>query len=140
MQAGKSVLTQGSRLPLRYGVSTASEVPYQAVQYQSVGKSNLTAQQVFYNGKRGSHIFRSSVGHVQPKTVSSQNRFVDIYKNVASNSDNLCSSRYLSIQAKESGVNFFSKTSRNGKEIWVHVRDSEIQNAGVNLKQKYIYK
>jgi len=78
------------------------------------------------------HIFRDAKkgGHVNPATDASKSRFWRLFEHVASDVKNLDQSR-LPQGAVDAGVKGFFKQYREG-EVWVHVRNGEIQNAGVN--------
>ncbi len=73
------------------------------------------------------HIFRAARGHVNPSTVASRNRFLNLFERVVSDPNNLRGA------ARGPGVTFYTKTFRNGKQVWVEVRGGRISNGGVNL-------
>lgn len=78
------------------------------------------------------HIFRNARGHVNPGTSTSQGRYLSLFEKVANNPRNLNPS-ILNADAASSGVNAFTQTFRNGKQVWVHSRNGRIFDAGVNL-------
>ncbi|MCE7057732.1 RHS repeat-associated core domain-containing protein [Algoriphagus sp. AGSA1] len=80
------------------------------------------------------HIFRDAAGHVNPSTVTSQNRYISLFEKVANNPANLNQS-ILAPRAIENGVQGFTQSFNNG-QIWVQVKDGKIFNAGVNLIKK----
>jgi RHS repeat-associated protein len=77
------------------------------------------------NTSRFNHIFRNAPGHVNPTTLSSQNRYLNLFQRVADDPANL-----QSVSAY--GVSTFTKVYRNGRQVWVQVRNGRIANAGVN--------
>jgi RHS repeat-associated protein len=77
------------------------------------------------NASRLGHIFRSAAGHVNPRTLATQERYLRVFEKVASNPANFRYSRQ--------GNDFFTQTFRNGKQVWVELRNGQIRNAGVNL-------
>jgi hypothetical protein len=78
------------------------------------------------NASRLGHIFRNAVGHVNPSTVSSQVRYLNLFGRVASDPANLRGTTRW-------GNQFYTQTFRNGRQVWVEVRNGQIRNAGVNL-------
>ena len=76
------------------------------------------------------HIFRDAPGHVNPRTISSQERYINLFERVANNPKNL-NQNILSPSAVESGVQGFTKSFKNG-QVWVQSRNGRIFNAGVN--------
>lgn len=134
VQGARAITTGATKHLTTKNVGVAPKVEYQVV------RNSKGPQQVFYNNARRPHIFRNAGGHVSPLTLSSENRFVNLFKDIAGDPKNLYSNDYLTNKAKESGINLFAKTYRSGKEAWVYVRNNEIQNAGINLEKKYIYK
>ena len=78
------------------------------------------------------HIFRNADGDVNPSTVASQNRYIKLFESVANNPKNLNPS-ILDAQAAKNGVQAYTQTFRNGKQIWVHTRNGRIFDAGVNI-------
>jgi hypothetical protein len=52
---------------------------------------------------------------------------------VASNAANRRLNAPLPRAAVAAGVEVYVQTQRNGKQIWVYIRDRRIINAGVNL-------
>jgi hypothetical protein len=78
------------------------------------------------------HIFRNAPGHVNPSRVASQNRYIKLFESVANNPANL-NQGILDAKAIQNGVQGFTQTFQNGKQIWVHTRNGKIFDAGVNL-------
>jgi hypothetical protein len=76
------------------------------------------------SGKLG-HIFRIGRGHVNPRTVSSQNRYMNLFQRTINPAN---------FRSTKNGVSFYTQTQRNGKQIWVEVYNGKISNAGVNLR------
>ena len=89
---------------------------------------------------RAEHVFRSAAGHVNPTTVASQMRFVGLFQRVSSNPANLrvdaVAARLMTQDAASAGVSTYTQTMRGGAQVWVHVRNGEIVNAGVNAAGK----
>ena len=75
------------------------------------------------------HIFKATLGHVKPSTLSSQMRFLRLFQKVASNPDNLVQSLKM---AADAGVQTFRQTFRSGRQVWVQVRNGRIFEGGVN--------
>lgn len=78
------------------------------------------------------HIFRNATGHVNPTTIASQNRYLNLFEKVANNINNL-NPTILNTQAAQNGVQAYTQTFRNGQQVWVHARHGRIFDAGVNL-------
>lgn len=76
------------------------------------------------------HIFRNDVGHVNPLTLSSQGRFINLFRSVAANPANRDNSRIPS-GGQNAGIQGFTQTHNSG-QVWVHVRNGTINNAGIN--------
>jgi hypothetical protein len=85
-----------------------------------------------FDWARAGHIFRDAPGHVHPTTAASRERFARLFERVASNLDNRLPDAPLPQQAAAAGVQVYAQTSRNGKQVWVYIRDRRILNAGVN--------
>lgn len=80
------------------------------------------------------HIFRAKTGHVNPSFSSSQNRFINLFRSVGSNSANRndVGVRVTSHAVNFGGVRGYTQQYNNGT-VWVTVgRNGVIQNAGVN--------
>lgn len=77
------------------------------------------------------HIFRNAPRHVNPSTITSQNRYIKLFESVANNPANLNQS-ILAPNAIKNGVQGFTQTFQNG-QIWVHTRNGKIFNADSNL-------
>ena len=81
------------------------------------------------------HIFRDAPGHVNPSSSASQDRYINLFEKVASNPKNL-NTNILNLQAAKNGVQAFTQTFRNGRQVWVYARNGRIFDAGVNLIPK----
>jgi len=81
------------------------------------------------------HIFRNAPGHVNPATAASQGRYISLFEKVAANPKNF-NPNILNPQAAKNGVQAFTQTFRNGRQVWVHTRNGRIFDAGVNLIPK----
>ncbi|MBS1919591.1 MAG: hypothetical protein JST17_05015 [Bacteroidetes bacterium] len=85
------------------------------------------------------HIFRDEVGHVNPGTLTSQNRFINLFENVANNANNLradaVSAGLMPQAAADAGVQVYTQTFKNG-QVWVFIKDGKVTNAGINLTAK----
>lgn len=88
-----------------------------------------------FDPARAGHIFRGVAGHVNPRSVDSQARFIRLFEQVASNMANLrgdaVEAGIITQDAAAAGVQAFTWTGNTG-QIWVTVRDGLILNAGVN--------
>lgn len=87
---------------------------------------------VNFTFKRAGHIFRNAPGHINPATLSSQQRYARLFENVASNPNNL-NPTIVSPGGINAGVTGNSQIFRNGKQVWVQHRNGEIIDAGVNI-------
>ncbi len=76
------------------------------------------------------HIFRNSEGHINPNTLTTQNRYMKLFQDVASNPNNL-NQNVLPQMAIKSGVRAYVQQFNSGK-IWVFIRNGKIINAGIN--------
>ena len=76
-----------------------------------------------------SHIFRNAAGHVNPTTIQSQVRYMNLFENVASKADNLVPT--TNAAANVAGVQTYNQTYNAGV-VWVQTLNGEIRNAGVN--------
>ncbi|MEO0901461.1 MAG: 3-coathanger stack domain-containing protein, partial [Bacteroidota bacterium] len=94
------------------------------------GKGAINLFKYLRNPGALKHIFRNASGHVNPKTIESQNRYLNLFKSVASNSNNLV--KTTNAQKIQAGIETFHKTFRNGKQVWVETIGGKIANAGVN--------
>ncbi|MGX5691520.1 hypothetical protein, partial [Arcticibacter tournemirensis] len=77
------------------------------------------------------HIFRDAVGHVNPVTIESKTRYLNLFAKVAGNPNNLVPT--VNPSAANAGILTFYQTFRNGRQVWVQTLNGEIRNAGVNL-------
>lgn len=78
------------------------------------------------------HIFRNAPGHVNPITLTSRSRYIELFEIVANNPNNL-NTKILNATAVKNGVQAYTKTFNNGRQIWVHTRNGTIFDAGINL-------
>jgi RHS repeat-associated protein len=103
----------------------------------STAGSEVATAVAKFNPARAGHIFRQALGHVNPASAGSQARFARLFEQVASNPANLRSdavaAQIITQDAANAGVQAFTAVAKNGDQIWVVVRNGEIQNAGVNL-------
>lgn len=98
-----------------------------------LGKDGITCTEA-----KAEHIFRRAEGHVlPPRSLSTRERYLNLFKNIAASPDNARPMTNLSTKAINADIEVYSKTYRNGKELWVEIRNYEIQNAGINLKPRY---
>lgn len=85
------------------------------------------------------HIFTDELGHVNPGTLTSQSRYLNLFENVANNTDNLranaVSAGLIPQVAADAGVQVYTQTFKNG-QVWVFVKDGRIHDAGVNSTAK----
>lgn len=67
-------------------------------------------------------------------------RFVGLFQRVSSNPANLrvdaVAAWLMTQDAASAGVSTYTQTMRGGAQVWVHVRNGEIVNAGVNVAGK----
>lgn len=100
----------------------------------------MATQRVLYTLPRTrdvlGHVFRDAIGHVNPSTQSSQNRYIQLFENVANNSGSLNPNVLTNYQRTMEGFKGFSQIFRNGKQVWVQTRNGIIENAGVNIYPK----
>ncbi|WP_091507669.1 hypothetical protein [Flexibacter flexilis] len=82
------------------------------------------------------HIFRNIVGHVNPSTVASQDRYIKLFEKVANNSANLNPNVLSNYQRTAGGYQGYSQIFRNGQQVWVQTLNGKIINAGVNIIPK----
>ncbi len=87
---------------------------------------------VRFDWARAGHIFRDGPGHVDPTTAASCERYARLFEQVASEPANRLPDAPLPQQAAAAGVQIYAQTTRNGKQVWVYIRDRRIINAGVN--------
>jgi len=81
------------------------------------------------------HIFRAKLNHVNPSTITSQDRYIKLFENVANNG--ISNPNVLNpYQRTVVGFEGFSQTFRNGKQVWTQTFDGKVINAGVNLIPK----
>ncbi len=79
------------------------------------------------------HIFRSADGHVNPSTITSQERYIKLFEKIGNNSKNVNPNVLTNFQRNAGGFQGYSKTFRNGKQVWVQSINNKIINAGVNF-------
>ncbi|OGL27236.1 MAG: hypothetical protein A3G44_03400 [Candidatus Rokubacteria bacterium RIFCSPLOWO2_12_FULL_73_47] len=89
-------------------------------------------QRVPFDWSRADHIFRAARGHFNPTFATSMERLARIFQAVASNPANR-NPDVISPGKAKAGVEGFSQIFRSGQQIWVHVRDGRIIDAGVNV-------
>lgn len=82
------------------------------------------------------HIFRKAPGHVNPSTVTSQGRYINLFEKVANNPANLNPNVLTNFQRTSGGFHGYSQTFRNGKQVWSQTLNGKIINAGVNTIPK----
>jgi RHS repeat-associated protein len=82
------------------------------------------------------HIFRDASGHVNPSTITSQNRYINLFEKVGNNATNLNPNVLNNFQRSAGGFQGFSQTFRNGKQVWVQTINGKIFDAGVNIIPK----
>ncbi len=87
---------------------------------------------VRFDWARAGHIFRDAPGHVSPATAASRERYARLFEQVASNPANRLSDAPLPQASAAAGVQAYAQIQRNGKQVWVYIRDGRILNAGVN--------
>ncbi|WP_340077896.1 RHS repeat-associated core domain-containing protein [Leptobacterium sp. I13] len=75
------------------------------------------------------HIFRETPGHVNPQTITSQERYLKLFNSVI-NPNNLVETTNAS--KVKAGVETYHKTFSNGKQVWVEAIKGKITNAGIN--------
>lgn len=80
------------------------------------------------------HIFRDAVGHINPTTIESQGRYLNLFAKVSSNPNNLVPT--VNKAAANAGIRTFYQSFRNGNQVWVQTLNGTIRNAGVNLIAK----
>lgn len=110
----------------RYGNNiNATEANWKLASMIPVGKYGNVSKSLF------NHIFRNSLGHVNPTTLASKIRYYDLFKRVSSNPNNIVPTTNLA--AQNAGVITYNQTFRNGSTVWVQTLNGQIRNAGVNL-------
>jgi hypothetical protein len=77
------------------------------------------------------HIFRNVPNHVNPSTITSQERYIKLFESIANNPKNINSGVLNNFQKLESSFQGFSRNFKNG-QVWVQVRNGKIFDAGVN--------
>lgn len=82
------------------------------------------------------HIFRNASGHVNPATITSQGRYINLFEKVANNPANLNPNVLSPAQQTINGIQGFSQTFRNGSQVWTHTFNGKIFDAGVNIVPK----
>lgn len=102
---------------------TLTDANLKAIGVLPIGKFGVTVTSL-------EHIFRNAVGHVNPTSVASQQRFMRLFAAVASNPNNLV--KTVNPAAAAAGVQTFQQTFRSGRQVWVQVLNGQIRNAGVN--------
>ncbi len=76
------------------------------------------------------HIFRNAPGHVNPTSIASKERYLNLFSQIASNPNNIV--KTINSQAAQAGVLTYKYTFRNGKTVWVQTFKGALRNAGVN--------
>ena len=87
---------------------------------------------IYFDWARAGHIFRDTPGHVYPISAASRKRYARLFEQVTSNPANRLPDALLPQSAAVAGVQVYAQTQRNGKQVWVYIRDARIINAGVN--------
>ena len=84
------------------------------------------------------HIFRNSKGHVNPSTATSQNRYINLFEDVANNANNVNSGVLSQYQRQAGTFTGYSQTFRSGQQVWAQVdaTTGRILNAGINIIPK----
>ena len=82
------------------------------------------------------HVFRDAAGHVNPTTIASQNRYINLFESVGNNLDNINPNVLNNFQLSTKGFQGFSQVFRNGKQVWVQTINGKIFDAGVNIIPK----
>jgi len=82
------------------------------------------------------HIFRNAAGHVNPSSIATQSRYIQLFEKVANKAGNVNPNILSSFQRSTTGFQGFSQTFRNGQQIWVQTYNGKIINAVVNIIPK----
>lgn len=77
----------------------------------------------------------NATDHVNPCTITSQNRHINLFEKVGNKVTNLNSNVLPNFQQNARGFQGYSQISRNGKQVWVHTLDGKIINAEINVIQ-----
>ncbi len=109
------------REPINYASSGALEY---------IGTGGLSLLKFVKNPNALKHIFRNAPGHVNPTTVTSQNRYLKLFSSVASDTKNLVQT--TNAAKINANVKTFHRTFKSGKQVWVETINGKIVNAGVN--------
>jgi hypothetical protein len=93
--------------------------------------------QVRWNPKRADHVFRDKEGHL-PRNEPNKEGWITTFIDVASNPANfrpdaVRASLTTSFGAGQASVRAYTQVLPSGEQVWVTVRNGEIQDAGVNL-------
>ncbi len=109
----------------------------QAIKKTTVGVTkNLTGNTITRTKDVLGHIFRRTSGHVNPSTITSQNRYIELFEKVANEVNNLNPNVLSNYQRTSGGYEGYAKTFRNGQQVWVQTFNGKIINAGVNIVPK----
>ncbi|XTB52970.1 hypothetical protein LDK11_12260 [Fusobacterium nucleatum] len=82
------------------------------------------------------HIFREAEGHVNPTTPTSQERYINLFEKIGNDPSNINPNILSTFQQQNKDFQGYSKTFRNGKQVWVQTINGKIINAGVNKEPK----
>ncbi len=82
------------------------------------------------------HVFRNAAGHVNPTTIASQNRYVQLFENVANDAANVNRNVLTNFQKTSGGFQGYAKTYSKGQQVWVQTYNGTIINAGINAIPK----
>lgn len=81
------------------------------------------------------HIFRTITGHVNLSTIASQNRYINLFENVANNG--ISNTNILNpYQRNTAGFEGFSQIFRSRKQVWTQTLNKKVIDAGVNIIPK----
>jgi hypothetical protein len=98
--------------------------------------------QVRWNPKRSEHVFRDEEeGHL-PRNEPNKEKWIATFIRVASNPANhrpdaVEAEITTAYGATQAGIRAYTQTLPTGEQVWVTVRNGEIQNAGVNPPGKH---
>ncbi len=120
---------------------TATKVPIASLLETAAGQAGKIAAKEGTNTVTRSesvlgHIFRDATGHVNPATLTSQNRYISLFENVANNPVNLNPNVLTNFQLSTKGFQGYSQIFRNGSQVWTQTFKGKIINAGVNIIPK----
>jgi hypothetical protein len=122
--------TLGMAAPALAGSETA--VGIEGVTAAGAATMAQKGARAVWDASRAAHIFRDAAGHASPGTAASQERFIRLFQEVASDPANANIGVVKSQEAVAAGVQGFAKVFRTGEQVWVHVRNGMIIDAGVN--------